>query len=148
MITIAAVAKEHGNGDLGRVIWTLRSCGDVAGADVHCFESEKDLLESFQMFLNVCDPDLVTGYNTVNFDLPYLLDRARAMQANFGELGRLLQMQSQVKSSRCRPKNRASKEITMEGRLNFDITDLCRKLLERSEFVSDFVDVLATGIVG
>jgi len=27
--------------------------------------------------LTQCDPDIITGYNVVNFDLPYLLDRAK-----------------------------------------------------------------------
>jgi len=30
-----------------------------------------------QRFFNTVDADIVIGYNIVNFDLPYLLDRAR-----------------------------------------------------------------------
>jgi DNA polymerase delta subunit 1 len=36
------------------------------------------------------DPDLIIGYNISNFDLPYLLDRAKALKATqFPYLGRL-----------------------------------------------------------
>jgi len=36
------------------------------------------------------DPDVIIGYNIANFDIPYLLDRAKALKANqFPYLGRL-----------------------------------------------------------
>ena len=41
-------------------------------------------------FVEQVDPDILIGYNIANFDLPYLLDRAKALKANqFPYLGRL-----------------------------------------------------------
>ena len=31
-------------------------------------------------FVKKVDPDIITGYNIVNFDLPYLLNRAAALK--------------------------------------------------------------------
>lgn len=43
--------------------------------DVFCFNSEKEMLEEVQRIIDTFDPDIITGYNLNNFDLPYLLDR-------------------------------------------------------------------------
>jgi DNA polymerase delta subunit 1 len=54
------------------------------------FKSEDQLLAKWQAFVAECDPDLVIGYNTSNFDMPYLLDRAKALKVtSFPYLGRM-----------------------------------------------------------
>jgi DNA polymerase delta subunit 1 len=35
------------------------------------------------------DPDLITGYNITNFDIPYLLTRAQALKVCFPPLSAL-----------------------------------------------------------
>jgi hypothetical protein len=48
------------------------------------------MLQKWRKFVEQVDPDLIIGYNIANFDLPYLLDRAKALKANqFPYLGRL-----------------------------------------------------------
>jgi len=48
------------------------------------------MLQKWRDFVVQVDPDLIIGYNISNFDLPYLLDRAKALKANqFPYLGRL-----------------------------------------------------------
>lgn len=44
-----------------------------------CFENEKELLLRWRDLMLESDPDVIIGYNIVNFDLPYLLDRAKAL---------------------------------------------------------------------
>lgn len=44
------------------------------------FEREKDLLSQWRKFVEEVDPDLIIGYNTSQFDLPYLMDRAKALK--------------------------------------------------------------------
>ena len=39
------------------------------------FEKEEKLLENWAEFIRVSDPDIITGYNINNFDLPYLINR-------------------------------------------------------------------------
>ena len=51
--------------------------------------------QSWSSFVRVTDPDIITGYNINNFDLPYLLNRANALKSSiFPFLGR-------IKDSRC-----------------------------------------------
>lgn len=48
------------------------------------------MLQKWRDFVEEVDPDLIIGYNISNFDLPYLLDRAKALKAHqFPYLGRL-----------------------------------------------------------
>jgi DNA polymerase delta subunit 1 len=51
------------------------------------------MLQKWRDFVEQVDPDIVIGYNIANFDLPYLIDRANALQAKgrptFPFLGRL-----------------------------------------------------------
>lgn len=49
------------------------------------------MLSEWRKFVEKVDPDMIIGYNIANFDLPYLLDRAKALKiADFAFLGRLL----------------------------------------------------------
>ncbi len=48
------------------------------------------MLMAWKNFVEEVDPDMLIGYNISNFDLPYLLDRAKALKVNeFPYLGRL-----------------------------------------------------------
>jgi DNA polymerase I len=43
--------------------------------NVMCFDGEKEMLEELVKIIDVYNPDIVTGYNINNFDLPYILER-------------------------------------------------------------------------
>jgi len=44
------------------------------------------------------DPDFILGYNIINFDLPYILDRAAKLQIKgYGKFGRCVYGISRVK---------------------------------------------------
>ena len=43
---------------------------------------ETQLLKKWAEFLQELDPDIITGYNIVNCDLPYLLNRAKALKVS------------------------------------------------------------------
>ncbi len=46
------------------------------GDGVKAFESEAEMIKAFFDIINDYDPDIITGYNCNNFDLPYILERA------------------------------------------------------------------------
>ncbi len=92
------------------------------------------------------DPDVITGYNIVNFDLPYLLDRARhlaggsssgshgkrkaAAKDEFPYLGRIHGSQTTIKDTTFNSKaygKRENKEIKIEGRIQFDLLQVIRR---------------------
>lgn len=48
------------------------------------------MLENWAEFVRNVDPDLLTGYNINNFDIPYLIERAKHLKLkNFDYLGRV-----------------------------------------------------------
>jgi len=48
------------------------------------------MLLAWRKFVELVDPDILTGYNTINFDTWYLLTRAHKLGLNeFPYLGRL-----------------------------------------------------------
>jgi DNA polymerase delta subunit 1 len=46
---------------------------------VYSFKKEQELLEKWRDFVIESDPDIITGFNIVNFDLPYIIERAVAL---------------------------------------------------------------------
>ena len=71
-------------------IFCLDECAPISGAQVLSFETEEDMLRSGTSSSIACDADIITGYNIVNFDLPYLLNRAAALKMkSFPYLGRI-----------------------------------------------------------
>jgi DNA polymerase elongation subunit (family B) len=74
-----------------RNVFTLNTCAHIVGSQVLQFQSEDEMLQRWADFVEEADPDMVIGYNTTNFDFPYLLDRAKALKVvKFPYLGRLL----------------------------------------------------------
>ena len=40
------------------------------------------MLRAWRDFVREVDPDIITGYNIVNFDLPYIIERAQFLKDN------------------------------------------------------------------
>lgn len=73
-----------------RNVFTLNTCAHIVGSQVLEYKNEREMLQAWRDFVAEVDPDVVIGYNIANFDLPYLLDRARALKCNsFPYLGKL-----------------------------------------------------------
>jgi DNA polymerase delta subunit 1 len=114
-------------------VFTLKGCVPIVGAQVIASENEEDMLIKWRAFLVACDPDIITGYNVQNFDIPYLLDRAQALSknkqrkatlANFGYWGRIKNMKTKMRDTMFQSAafgKRANVETTIEGRVIFDM---------------------------
>jgi len=126
VIQIAVNLKELGREEsVVNAIWCLRQTSDIAGADVFSFEKEADLLMNFQKFLERTDPDVLTGYNICNFDIPYLLNRAEALSLpNFSKFGR---MRDRARMRESTLNGRDQMEVTIEGRVQFDMMLVIQK---------------------
>ena len=108
-----------------RVIFTLGTCAPIVGTVVKSYKTEKELLSAWSDFIRICDPDILTGYNISNFDLPYLLDRAAHLKVRrFPWLGRIKSIHSTIKKKIIQSKQmgkRENKDINIEGRVQFDL---------------------------
>ena len=132
MIQIANMVTRQGEaGPFVRNVFTLNSCAHIVGTDVLSFKKEKDMLEKWRDFVEEVDPDVVIGYNISQFDLPYLIDRAKALKAvDFPYLGRLSRVKSEVREAHFSSKaygTRDSKETSMDGRLQLDLLQVMQR---------------------
>lgn len=129
VIQIANYVWEHGQKKpISQVVFTLKSCAAIVGADVVSFEKEEEMLSAWSRFVRLSDPDILTGYNIVNFDLPYLLDRAAQLQVKeFPFLGRLLGQRTNMRKTRMSSSafgTHESRSFSMHGRVVFDMLQL------------------------
>jgi len=129
VIQIASMLTIQGSNEaLHKVVFTLNTCMSILGADVYSFASERDLLEAWSQFVVACDPDVLTGYNIVNFDIPYLLDRARTLKCTaFPLFGRILNVPAKATKKVFQSKqhgNHETHEISVDGRVLIDMLDV------------------------
>ena len=68
-------------------VFTLGGCLPIVGAQVITSTTEHEMLQRWAEFVRVVDPDIITGYNTQNFDVPYLLNRGKALAKVKGRVG-------------------------------------------------------------
>lgn len=82
-------------------------------------------LQHWSQFIREVDPDIITGYNIQNFDLPYVMNRAAKLNIKgFNLLGRIKGFPSRVTESSSQSKQmgrRTNKNVHMPGRVPFDL---------------------------
>lgn len=63
--------------------FVLGTCSPLSNTDIFAFEEsdggEREMLMAFATFFNDVNPNIVTGYNIIDFDFRYLFDRAREL---------------------------------------------------------------------
>jgi DNA polymerase Pol2 len=100
--------------------------------DVISFDSEKEMMEEFVNIIYEYDPDIITGFNINNFDMPYILERMRRnrIPSVFG---------------RCRQKRTIARKImtrykiSITGRVVVDSYDIVKKDFSLVRYGLDFV---------
>lgn len=113
-----------------RTVFTLDTCLPIVGAQVLAYSTESEMLMAWKNFVLACDPDILTGYNIANFDIPYLLNRAKALEKShpvlksFADLGRLKGLKAIMKDTTFQSSafgKRENIETTINGRVIFDL---------------------------
>ncbi|KAK4337738.1 hypothetical protein RND71_042225 [Anisodus tanguticus] len=103
---------------------------ECAGRKGHFPEPTHDPV--IQDFIREVDPDIIIDYNICNFDLPYLIRRDEVLgMAEFPVLGRIRNSTVRVKEATFSSRQhgtRESKEMTIEGRVQFDLFQKGRHL--------------------
>lgn len=74
------------------------------------------------------DPDVITGYNIQNFDIPYVVERAACLnRSQFPFIGRIKDRRSFIRTSSIQSKQmgrRENKTCNIEGRVVFDLLQI------------------------
>lgn len=113
-----------------RNVFTLNTCLPIVGAHVICSEREDEMLMKWRAFVNACDPDVLTGYNVANFDIPYLLNRAKALEKkhpslkHFPDFGRIRGLKATMRDTTFQSSavgKHENIETSISGRVIFDV---------------------------
>ncbi|KAG0577961.1 hypothetical protein KC19_5G194500 [Ceratodon purpureus] len=119
-------------------VMTLKSCSPIVGADVMPFDTEKEVLLAWKEFVTEVDPDVIIGYNICKFDLPYLIERAQKLNVvEFPILGRIKNSPIRMKDASFSSRQygiRESKEVTIEGRVQFDLLQAMQRDYKLSSY--------------
>jgi DNA polymerase elongation subunit (family B) len=126
------------------IILTLGTCDPIKDTIVKTYTTEKQLLLDFVKLINREDPDIITGYNIVGFDTPWLWKRAKELgiESVFYDC-------SKIKYGRCELKKKQQKSsvgqlVTIEyvdipGRSQMDLYLLVQKGYKLSSYKLDNV---------
>ncbi|MCO5575689.1 hypothetical protein L7F22_029493 [Adiantum nelumboides] len=121
-----------------RNVMTLKSCSPIVGVDVMSFDTEREVLLAWRDLVRELDPDVIIGYNICKFDLPYLIERAEALKiVEFPVLGRIRNSRVRVKDTSFSSRQygtRESKEILIEGRVQFDLLQAMQRDYKLSSY--------------
>ena len=109
------------------VVLSTRADGEVAS-----FEGEKEMLEEFVKIVYDYDPDILTGYNIQDFDMPYILERMRRNKVQT-ILGRCMQKHANSRKTMARQKT------SIVGRVIVDSYELVKKDFSLVRYGLDFV---------
>jgi DNA polymerase elongation subunit (family B) len=77
-----SVSRNQGDSEYTKeqkVIFTVGRCAEMHNASVFSFDDERDMLLAFAEFIETSSPDIITGYNILNFDTYYLFKRVEAL---------------------------------------------------------------------
>lgn len=116
----------------------------VEGADIVCYETERELLMGFSNFIKKHDADMLTGWNIFGFDLEYIFKRAcmRRCSPDFYDIGRLKGVHSDMiykNLSSSALGDNFLKLFPMNGRFIFDLFHEVKREKKLDSYKLDFV---------
>lgn len=119
-------------------VQTLKSCDRVDNTETLCFDTEEELLMDWHRILKTEDPDIYTGYNIYNFDIPFVYERAEELGIidEFSVLGRVNGLQSELK---IKGGKLNCKFVDMPGRISLDIYNIVKRDYNLSSYKLDAV---------
>lgn len=134
VIQIATTFHHYGKTDCSyKHIITLDTCDDFDGVNkiVRC-KTERDVLLEWTKMIQRTDPDIITGYNILGFDMKYVYERAEELNCvkDFSKLGRYknkkCDLQTKTLSSSALGDN-FMYVIDMEGRVVVDLMKVVQR---------------------
>jgi DNA polymerase elongation subunit (family B) len=134
---ISCVLFRHGDDekDMKKFLLTLGEPDlKIVGEDteIYMYETEHDLLIGYTEFIQEQNPNIIVGYNILNFDIPYMIDRAKMNycifdfdQQGFNKYGHA--KEKTIKWSSSAYGNQTFQFLDAEGRLYVDLLPLVKR---------------------
>lgn len=95
--------------------------------EVEIYEDEQEMLEQwFNYIVERTDVDVITGYNSTEFDLPYIAKRYHEISDQWPVLGKMVDEKSSIYELRGRFKGTKAAQLSMLGRVDLDMLTVIR----------------------
>ena len=125
-------------------IITLGSCDPVSNTDVESYETEQEVLLAWARLIKEKNPDIMTGYNIVGFDLEYMKDRSKKLGIleQFSRLSRITNEMCQFKETKLASSalgENLLKYFDMSGRIIIDLMKVVQRDYKLESYKLDFV---------
>lgn len=124
---------------------TLKSCNKIDGVTVESFNKESSVIIAWATMIKKMDPDIMTGYNILQFDYHYIMARAK----KFGIENKIIELLTRIKSINAKywekPLKSAAlgdnmlKFYDMPGRVQIDIMKVVQRDYKLASFSLDNV---------
>jgi DNA polymerase delta subunit 1 len=98
----------------------MGNCNDIPGSTVIKTNDEVELIRAMEKIIHDTDPDIITGYNHMNYDYSYLHTRLSKKMRAWGINGRLRNVPSKMEENYGGAKFKLY-NLTMPGRINIDL---------------------------
>ena len=123
---------------------------DLEGCRILSFDTERDMIEEFQKYIQKNDVDIITGWNIFGFDFEYIYKRAKVTRCDpdFYNLGKLRETESELvikKLSSSALGDNVLKLLPMSGRFIFDMFHEIKKGYKLDSYKLDNVSKLYLG---
>ncbi len=131
--------------DKARLVYALEEQGRIIeDVDVRCYPNEGALLDGFLELLRAEDPEVIVGYNTTGFDIPYIDHRLGKKLKTWGLTSRI---KGQVPYVKDRPsESQVFYELHhMEGRIHIDVRDVIRREYKLRSYTLGYVSMEKLG---
>lgn len=124
---------------------------DIVGenVEIYMYNNEHDLLIGFTEFIKEKKPNIISGYNILGFDIPYMIERAKHNLClyDFDQQGFLKghAKERSIRWSSSAYKNQTFQYLDAEGRLYVDILPLVKRDYKLSNYK---LKTVATQFIG
>lgn len=108
----------------------LGPCDDIPGVEVIRVKTEVELVNALSKLVMDLDPEIITGYNILGFDYPYLDARLKRKLKDWQPMGRLIGKAPVMKEKTWESSAYGHNTIAyveMPGRLSIDLLPLVRR---------------------
>jgi DNA polymerase elongation subunit (family B) len=123
---------------LKRHVIIMSPCGDISGVEVSRVTTETELCNEFSRLVRLYDPEIITGYNILGFDYPYLDARIKnTIGGMWQEMGRIKGKKPTIKTLSWSSSAYGFQNLIileMDGRISVDMLPLIRREYRLSKY--------------
>ena len=127
---------------LKKYIIIMGECNEIEGVTILKAETEYDIVRLMCQVVEDLDPEILTGYNILSYDYPYLDTRISNRMQDWPHIGRLLRRDPKMHSVSWQSSgygHNSISQLIMEGRISIDMLPIIRRDYKLDKYDLDFV---------